>query len=119
MLQHTTQAGGFKGCCNVRVYRARFGLTGLKTAVRVKDGEDMFVHAELTHGGDEAIVNHSNVSIQFEHSPVATIYSYCLRKSWTMEYRRIQYQPYCHNVRTVWTIRRVGGELERHRVREG
>ncbi|KAH0832337.1 hypothetical protein J3R83DRAFT_13353 [Lanmaoa asiatica] len=78
VLRHTTPAGDFIGCCNVRVYRARFGFTGLKTAVGVKNGEEAFVHVELTHGGHETIVNRSDEAVEFEHSPVGTIYSYHL-----------------------------------------
>ncbi|KAF8431464.1 hypothetical protein L210DRAFT_2982969 [Boletus edulis BED1] len=84
VLRHTTPSGDFKGCCNVRVYRARFKFTGLKTAADVKDGEEVFVHVQLTHNGHETIVNRSNEAVEFEHSPIATIYSYYLHKNGKM-----------------------------------
>ncbi|KAG6379344.1 hypothetical protein JVT61DRAFT_11805 [Boletus reticuloceps] len=77
-------SGDFKGCCNVRVYRARFKFTGLKTAADVKDGEEVFVHVQLTHNGHETIVNRSNEAVEFEHSPIATIYSYYLHNNGKM-----------------------------------
>ncbi|KAH7885570.1 hypothetical protein F5I97DRAFT_1413611 [Phlebopus sp. FC_14] len=77
VLKYSKDPGDFKNACNVRVYRARFGFTGLKTASGVN--EDVRVIVTLTHGGNETIVNRSNEAIHFEHNPVSTLYSFRMR----------------------------------------
>ncbi|KAH7881755.1 hypothetical protein F5I97DRAFT_2076544 [Phlebopus sp. FC_14] len=77
VLQYTKDAGDFKDCCNVRVYRVRFGFPGLKTASGIQD--EVRVHITLTHGGNETIVNRSNEGIHFDHNPVSAPYSFRMR----------------------------------------
>ena len=75
VLQDSQEAGDFAGCCNVRIYKARFGFTGLKTANGVEEAR---VQVALTHGGNETIVSRKN-AIEFEHDPVTVIYSFVLQ----------------------------------------
>ena len=76
VYKYSSKAGDFGGCCNVRIYRVRFGLTGLKTASALPKDKDALVKFTLRHGGSEVIVNRSNAGFEFEHDPVSTVFSF-------------------------------------------
>ncbi|KAG6826788.1 hypothetical protein H0H92_014396 [Tricholoma furcatifolium] len=64
----------FSECCNVRVYRVRFGFENLK----VKGTERAFVMVNLKHSGKETIVDRDNKDHRFIHDPITCLYSYYL-----------------------------------------
>ncbi|GJJ13687.1 hypothetical protein Clacol_007943 [Clathrus columnatus] len=76
--QDSKNAGDFEGCCNIRIYRVRFALTGLKTSTSLPAGRDALVVFKLTHGGNETILDRSNAAFEFRHEPVSTIFSFRL-----------------------------------------
>lgn len=72
MYKDTTPKNDFSGCCNVRIYRVRFGLTGLVAKKRTH------VVVSLKHSGEEIIVDGDNLGHRFTHEPVTTVYSFHL-----------------------------------------
>ncbi|KAG6819310.1 hypothetical protein H0H93_013136 [Arthromyces matolae] len=74
MHKTTIQKNDFSGCCNVRIYRVRFGFENLK----VKGTEPARVTVTLTHSGKETIVHRTNMDHQFVHDPIKCVYSYNL-----------------------------------------
>ncbi|GJJ09136.1 hypothetical protein Clacol_003358 [Clathrus columnatus] len=71
--KYSTNAGDFEDCCNIRLYRIRFGLTGLRASTTDKKARVQF---KLIHGGNETIFDRSNAAFQFKHEPVSTIFSF-------------------------------------------
>lgn len=80
MEKDTIQKNDFSGCCNVRIYRVRFGLTGLAT-----DKLEAFVSVTLTHSGNEIIMDRENLRHTFEHDPISTKYSFNLYPNGSIE----------------------------------
>ncbi|GJJ09108.1 hypothetical protein Clacol_003330 [Clathrus columnatus] len=71
--KYSTDGGDFEGCCNIRIYRVRFVLAGLKASAESKKA---LVQFTLTQGGNETIMDRSNAAYKFEHDPVSTIFSF-------------------------------------------
>ena len=74
MYKDTVQKNDFSGCCNVRIYRVRFGFTGLA----VKNSKLELVKVDLKHSGEETIVDRLNSGHKFVHDAVKAIYSFNL-----------------------------------------
>lgn len=70
----------FDSCANVRVYRVRFYLQGLK-AKGGSAGVEPQMKAEILHGGEETIVSRRGVPNFFDHSPLNTLHSYSVDAS--------------------------------------
>lgn len=72
IYKNSTPKNEFSGSCNIRIYRARFGLTGLiaKKSTRVA--------VILRHGGGEIIVDRKDVGHRFVHDPISILYSFYL-----------------------------------------
>ncbi|KAF9565091.1 hypothetical protein CPC08DRAFT_213736 [Agrocybe pediades] len=68
----------FTGCCNIRVYRARFGLTGLVAK------KSAYVGCNLVHTGKEVLVDRQSVGLTFVHDPISITYSYVLSPDGTI-----------------------------------
>ncbi|GJJ09105.1 hypothetical protein Clacol_003327 [Clathrus columnatus] len=71
--KYSTDGGDFQGCCNIRLYRIRFVLVGLKALTKSKKA---LVQFTLTQGGNETIMDRSNAAYKFEHDPVSTVFSF-------------------------------------------
>ncbi|PPQ95709.1 hypothetical protein CVT26_008352 [Gymnopilus dilepis] len=70
----------FESSANVRVYRVRFYLQGLK-AKSGFTGPEPQMKAVILHGGNETIVSRRGVPHYFEHSPLNTLHSYSINAS--------------------------------------
>lgn len=62
--------GNFDRCCSIRIYRVRFGFTGLKTTATVPLDGSIFDQTMLVHGGNE-IVDRSLKPFSFDHDRVS------------------------------------------------
>ncbi|KAK0703601.1 hypothetical protein B0T26DRAFT_757133 [Lasiosphaeria miniovina] len=76
VYKYSANGGDFVGCCNVRVYRVRFRLTGLAPASSLKKDEDALVRFTLRQGGRETLVDRSNAKFEFDHDEVSTVFSF-------------------------------------------
>ncbi|KAG6856632.1 hypothetical protein H0H87_002382, partial [Tephrocybe sp. NHM501043] len=81
MHKNAIKKNDFSGCCNIRIYRVRFGFTGLKI-----QGKDLTARVTVTskHSGDEIIVDRNNLDHKFVHDSITAIYSYDLRSDGSM-----------------------------------
>ncbi|OJJ42655.1 hypothetical protein ASPZODRAFT_169945 [Penicilliopsis zonata CBS 506.65] len=80
----TPKAGDFAGCCNVRLYRVRFQMKGLKlNTSKRQPAEEALVKFTLTHGGHETLVDRANLGMDFDHDPVRVLYSFRLHADGT------------------------------------
>lgn len=81
IFKFTPNAGDFTGCCNVRLYRVRFGLTGLKLSASLSGNAktDARVQFTLIHGGQETLVDRSNAGFNFDHDEIPVLYSFRLK----------------------------------------
>ena len=71
VYKDTRPKNDFSGCCNVRIYCARFGIAGL-----VAKSKTAHVTVRLRHSGKETIVDRHNAAHAFVHDPVETVYSF-------------------------------------------
>ncbi|KAM6497685.1 hypothetical protein JOM56_005633 [Amanita muscaria] len=81
MYKDTIKKNDFSGCCNVRIYRVRFGLTGLAPK---KSNKMPRVTVIFKHSGGEIIVDRENLEHKFIHEPIAAIYSFHLNPDGTI-----------------------------------
>jgi len=72
VYEHTNTESEFAGCCNVRIYRVRFGITGLIAR------RQAYVNVNLKHKGQETIVDRKNVGHVYVHDPISISYSFSL-----------------------------------------
>ena len=72
VYKDTIKRNDFSDCCNIRIYRMRFGFMGLVAK------EKTHVSIKITHSGKEVIVSRDNSSNTFVHDSIATRYSFNL-----------------------------------------
>lgn len=81
----TLEWNQFFGCCNIRIYRVRFGFVGLTEKEDTASKEEAFVSVKLTHSGTEEIVDKDNKSHKFEHDAITAMYSFNLHHDGTIK----------------------------------
>jgi hypothetical protein len=72
MYKNTKTKNDFSACCNVRIYRVRFGLTGLTAKKQAR------LTVTFRHSGGEIIVDRKNLGHRFVHDPIVSVYSFQL-----------------------------------------
>ncbi|KAF8817289.1 hypothetical protein BYT27DRAFT_7237498 [Phlegmacium glaucopus] len=77
VYKETIEKNDFSGCCNVRIYRVRFGFTGLVAK------ETARVSVVVRHSGKEVIVSKDDSSYKFIHNAIKTVYSFNLHPDGT------------------------------------
>lgn len=75
MYKETLPKNEFSGCCNVRVYKARFGFAGLKLAPGVTSAR---VAVRMIHSGQETLVDQLNGEHEFTHESISVMFSFNL-----------------------------------------
>ena len=91
----------FRGCADVRIYRIRFWMRGLKlhgssqslgpqSVPRTSHSDKLFgggkvVTAKLKHSGYETVVSPDNQKLTFRHEPISVTFSYRLYPDSTYE----------------------------------
>lgn len=69
-------ASDFTNRCNVRVYRVRFILEGLKAKSDPERKQDPQMKSIILHTGSEVIVSRKGIASHFEHTPLNTPHTY-------------------------------------------
>lgn len=79
----------FRGCANIRIYRVRFWLDGLRTNCGDSENSDSndatLVQIKLTHSGSDTFVDIENSQHVFRHEPLNIMWSYRLSNNGTTE----------------------------------
>jgi len=91
VYEHTTSESEFSGCCNVRIYRVRFGITGLIAR------RQAYVNVNLKHKGQETIVDRKNVGHIYVHDPIHITYSFSLNPDGKVEILDNLKSQYCRS----------------------